>query len=254
MDLSQRHILITGGSSGIGLAFARRFLQLGSQVLITGRNQAKLDAAAAANPGLQTFACDASNIDDLRALAAHVDTHFGKLDLLFNNAGVFTFHNVTTGTDDLLGLTREIDINLSGAIRTVSVLVDRLVENKGVIVNVSSGLAFVPLQAAPVYCATKAGLHSYTVSLRQQLAGKVKVVELMPPAVKTVLTEDLPEDGGFAMLTTEELVAATVPALVAGREEIRPGQSNQLHWMSRIAPGFIQGQLAKGSAELVPRA
>ena len=113
-------------------------------------------------------------------------------------------------------LTREIDVNLSGAIRTVAVLVDRLRANRGTMINVSSSLAYVPLQAAPIYCATKAALHSYTITLRQQLAGEVEVIELMPPAVRTQITEGLPEDGAFSILTTAELVervsAEDVPA------------------------------------------
>ncbi len=254
MKLEGRTILITGGSAGIGLTFAKAFQELGNTVIVTGRTQAKLDAAVEAVPGLHTMRCDASDPEALKALAARVGEEFPKLDVLFNNAGIFIYRNVTTGQDDLLELTREIDINLSGAIRTVSVFVDRLRANQGTIINVSSGLAYVPLQCAPVYCATKAALHSYTVSLRQQLEGKVEVIELMPPAVKTDLTADLPDDGSFAMLTLEQLLAQTMPKLRSGAAEIRPGQASQLHWMSRIAPGFINGQLAKGSADLVPPA
>lgn len=253
MKLTDRTILITGGSAGIGLAFAQKFLSLGNTVIITGRNQAKLDAAVAANPGLHSIQCDAADPDALRALAARIDAEFPKLDVLMNNAGVFIYRNLTTGTDDLLELTREIDINLTGSIRTISVLIDRLKANNGTLINVSSGLAYVPLQAAPIYCATKAALHSYTVTLRQQLKGQLEVIELMPPAVKTDLTAELPEDGAFTLMTTDELVKTTFAKFKSGAEEIRPGQAGQLHWMSRIAPGFINGQLEKGSASLVPK-
>ena len=91
------------------------------------------------------------------------------------------------------------------------------------------------------------------MALRQQLKDQgVEVIELMPPAVKTALTADLPEDGDFKIMTTDELVKETFKGLRAGRDEIRPGQANQLHWMSRIAPGFINAQLEKGSKALVP--
>lgn len=254
MKLTGRTILITGGSAGIGLSFAKHFAATGNVVLITGRNQAKLDAAAAEEPRLHTFRADAASIDDVKALADHVDTNFPALDVLFNNAGVFIYRNLTTGQADLAELTKELDINVAGPIRTVSVLVDRLKKNNGTIINVSSGLAYVPIQAAPIYCATKAALHSYTITLRQQLAGQVEVVELMPPAVKTELTAEIPDNGDFKLITTDELLKASLAGLKKGALEIRPGQANQLHWMSRIAPGFINGQLGNASAELVPSA
>jgi uncharacterized oxidoreductase len=154
---------------------------------------------------------------------------------------------------DLAALTSEIDINVNGTIRTTSALIDVIRANKGTIINVSSALAFVPLTSAPIYCATKAAIHSYTTSLRFQLhdAG-VHVVELMPPAVKTDLAAELSEADGIKLITTDELVAATIKALEAGKVEIRPGQSNQLHWMSRVAPEFINGLLYKASKPLIP--
>jgi uncharacterized oxidoreductase len=154
---------------------------------------------------------------------------------------------------DLGGITSEIDVNLAGPIRLVSALIDQLKSNKGTIINVSSGLAFVPLQAAPIYCSTKAAMHSYTISLRQQLADHgVEVIELMPPAVRTDLAK-LPDDGSVQVITTDVLVDATMKALAKGAKEIRPGQANGLRFMSRVAPGFIEGQLAKNSKRLIPR-
>ena len=254
MKLSGRTILVTGGSAGIGLAFAAKFLELGNTVIITGRTQSKLDAAKAAHPELHTIQCDAADPEAVLALGERVDADFPQLDVLMTNAGVFIYRNLTTKADDLVSLTSELDINVAGPIRTVSVLVDRLKANKGTIINVSSGLAYVPLQCAPIYCATKAALHSYTIALRQQLEGQVEVIELLPPAVKTELTADLPDDAGFAIITVQQLLDGTFPKLRSGAAEIRPGQASQLHWMSRIAPGFINGQLAKGSAALVPKA
>jgi len=253
MKLSGHTILVTGGSAGIGLAFATKFLDLGNEVIISGRRKSKLDEVKAKYPRLHTIASDVGDAAAVASLAAEVKQRFPKLDVLMNNAGVMVSRNLGVPAADLAALTSEIEINVNGTIRTTSALVDVIRANKGTIINVSSALAFVPLTSAPIYCATKAAIHSYTTSLRFHLqdAG-VHVVELMPPAVKTDLTAELSEGDGFKLITTDELVAATIKALEAGKVEIRPGQSNQLHWMSRIAPGFINGQLYKASKPLIP--
>jgi uncharacterized oxidoreductase len=249
MKLSGNTILITGGNGGIGLAFANK-LSADNKVIITGRKQEKLDAAIAANPKLEAIRSDAGDPRAVAALAETVKAKYPKLDVLFNNAGIMTFRNLAKA-EDFAALTSEIDSNLSGPIRLTSALIELLIANKGTIINVSSGLAFVPLPAAPVYCATKAAMHSYTISLRQQLAPHgVEVIELMPPAVKTDLAA-MPEEG-VKVITTDALVDATLKAIAKGKVEIRPGQANQLRFMSRVAPGFIQGQLAKGSKSLIP--
>jgi uncharacterized oxidoreductase len=150
-------------------------------------------------------------------------------------------------------LTTEMDINLGGVVRMTSAFIDILTINKGTLINVSSGLAFVPLSSAPIYCATKAAVHSYTQSLRFQLEESgVEVIELMPPAVKTALSADLPEGGLVALITTDKLLKQTFAALKKGKLEIRPGQAKILALMRRVAPDFINGQLWKASKELVP--
>src|SRR3954465_10354143 len=134
----------------------------------------------------------------------------------------------------------EMNVNVGGVVGTTSALIDVLTSNKGTVINVSSGLAFWPLPSAPIYSATKAAIHSYTQSLRFQLeeAG-VEVIELMPPAVKTELTADFPEDGSVTLITTDELVKQCFAALKAGALEIRPGQAKQLAFMRRVGPDFI---------------
>lgn len=253
MKLDGNTILITGGSAGIGLAMAKQFLALGNKVIITARNPDKLETAKREAPALETYRSDAADPEAVKALAAYVDEHHPDLNVLVNNAGVMIPRNHSTSAQDLIDLTAEIDVNLSGPIRIVSALTDRLKANRGTIINVSSGLAFVPLQLSPIYCATKAGIHSYSISLRQQLKDEgVEVIELMPPAVHTDLTADMPDDGDFKIMTTDELMKETIKGLRAGKVEIRPGQANQLHWMSRIAPGFINAQLEKGSKGMIP--
>lgn len=253
MKINGNTILITGGSSGIGLAFARKFVDLGNDVIITGRNKEKLKTATDAEPRLKAFQCDASKPSEIVKLSKDLKQSHPKLNVLMNNAGVLEFRNLSNPEDNLEQLTNEVTINLDGPIRTVAAFVEQLKINRGTIINVSSGLAYVPLHSAPIYSATKAAIHSYTVSLRLQLKEhNVSVIELMPPGVRTEMTGPMHSDSGVKLISTEDLVKYTIAELKKGEKEIRPGQSNQLHWMSRIAPNFIQGELAKQSKKFIP--
>jgi uncharacterized oxidoreductase len=172
---------------------------------------------------------------------------------LMNNAGIMLYKNLKLPAADLDGLMAEVNINLGGVIRTTSAFIDILAANKGTVINVSSALAFVPLPSAPIYCATKAAVHAYTQSLRFQLEETgVEVIELMPPAVKTAMTAEFSEGEGVTLITTDELIKQSFAGFKAGKLEIRPGQSNQLALMRRIAPNFINRQLWKASRNLVP--
>jgi uncharacterized oxidoreductase len=252
MNLKGRTILITGGSAGIGLAFALKFAELGNEVIVTGRRQAVLDEVKAKHPKLHTIQSDAADLAQLAALAARVKADFPKLDVLINNAGVMLHKNLKAPAADLAGLMTEMNINVGGVIGMTSAFIDILTANKGTLINVSSALAFVPLPSAPIYSASKAAIHSYTQSLRFQLQGTgIEVIELMPPAVKTDLTADLPEDS-LKLVTTDELVKQSFAALKGGALEIRPGQAKQLAFLSRLAPNFINRQLWKAAKKLVP--
>jgi len=254
MRLTGRTILITGGSAGIGLAFALKFLELGNEVIVTGRRQAALDAAKARHPRLHTIQSDVADPAQIAALAERVKRDFPRLDVLMNNAGVGVAKNLATPVDDLDGLVSEVEINVAGVMRMTAALIDVLVRNRGTIINVSSALAFVPVPSMPIYSATKAAVHSYTQSLRFQLEDQgVEVIDLMPPAVRTEMTDELAE-AGVKTITTDELIRQSFASLRAGKLEIRPGQSNQLAFMRRLAPDFINRQLWKVSKALVPAA
>jgi uncharacterized oxidoreductase len=252
MRLTGRTILITGGSAGIGLAFARKFLELGNEVIVTGRREAQLAAVKAQHPKLYTIQSDVADPAQIAALAARVKKDFPKLDVLMNNAGVGVAKNLKTSAGDLAGLMAEVEINVGGVIRTTSALVDILTANQGTVINVSSALAFVPFPAMPIYSATKAAVHSYTQSLRFQLEDSgVEVIDVMPPAVRTEMTSEF-DEAGISSITTDELLKQTIAALRTGKQEIRPGQSNLLAFMRRLAPGFINRQLWNASKALVP--
>jgi uncharacterized oxidoreductase len=171
MKLSNKTILITGGTSGIGLELAKQLLQRDNTVIVTGREQGKLDAARRSLPGVHTFQSDISDPRAIAALHDSVLAQFPALDTLINNAGIM--RNLKLDHDrDLIDVTREIEINLSGPVRMIQQFLPHLKTRQGsLIVNVSSGLAFIPFPASPIYCATKAALHSYTQSMRVQLEG-----------------------------------------------------------------------------------
>jgi uncharacterized oxidoreductase len=248
MKLENRTVLITGGTSGIGLELAKQLHQRGNTVIVTGRDQEKLDAVKRDLPGIHTVRSDVSDPGAIAALHDNVVAQFPALDTLINNAGIM--RNLNLNQDrDLNDVTREIEINLSGPVRMVQQFLAHLKARKGaLIVNVSSGLAFVPLPASPVYCATKAALHSFTQSLRVQLDGTgVTVIELAPPAVETPLlrgefAEEMKEQKG---MDVKVLARRAIAGIEAGKMEIRPGLSNVLKTMSRIAPQFMLRQMAK---------
>jgi len=253
MKLTGRTILITGGSAGNGLGFALKFLELGNTVIVTGRRQTVLDEVKAKYPNLYTIQGDVADTAQIKAVAAHVKANFPKLDVLMNNAGIMLHKNLRAPATDLEGLMTEVNINVGGVIRTTSAFIDILTANRGTVINVSSALAFVPLPSAPIYCATKAAVHSYTQSLRFQLEETgVEVIELMPPGVKTDLTAEMADGRSVRLITTDELIKKSFAALKAGKLEIRPGQSNQLALLRRLAPNFINRQLWKASKKLVP--
>ena len=247
MKLVHRTVLITGGTSGIGLELARQLLQRGNTVVVTGRDQVKLANVAQALPGIHTFQSDVSDPEAIMALHEAVLSRFPALDVLVNNAGIM--RNIKLNEErDLVDLTREIEVDLSGPVRMIQQFLPHLRTRPGaLIVNVSSGLAFIPLPAAPVYCAAKAGLHSFTQSLRLQLQGTgVRVVELAPPGVETPLFrgEFAAETRGQKPMSVQVLATRAIAGIEAGKLEIRPGLANVLKAMSRVAPQFMLKQMA----------
>src|SRR4051812_26121175 len=220
MKLDSKTILVTGGATGIGLALARRFLAAGSKVIICGRRESALRAAAAAHPELVTRVCDLAREEDRAALVKWVIAEHPALDVLVNNAGVQRRIRLDAA-EPWAETQHEIEINLNAPIHLALALLPHLRSRRGTIINVTSGLSFAPYVAAPVYSATKAALHSFTLSLRHQLRESgVRVVEIIPPAVNTDL-------GGVGLHTMgvplEPFADDIVARLAAGEEEIAYG-------------------------------
>ena len=248
MKLRKRTVLVTGGTSGIGLELARQLIARDNTVLITGLDSEKLRRAKVDLPGVHTFQSDATNPDDIAALQQRVAADFPTCDVLINNAGIMRNLNVNAQYP-LTDVTKEIDVALRGPIQMVQAFLPLLKQSpEALIVNVSSGLAFVPFPLSPVYSAAKAGLHAYTRCLRVQLKGsRVAVVELAPPGTETKLFRDefQAEMKAQKAMPVKKLVDQAIAGIEAGRTEIRPGLSNVLYLLSRFVPGLPFGQMAK---------
>jgi uncharacterized oxidoreductase len=181
-------ILITGGGSGIGRALAHRWHDAGSSVIITGRRQQMLDDAIAGRERMAAYILDVTVADEVDAFVRKVLADHPRLNILVNNAGIYSAEKITAHRD-ISDAEAMIQTNIVGPIRMTNALIDHLSAQPGAaIINMSSGLAFVPYPAAPTYSATKAALHSYTAAIRPLLKGRVEVIEIVPPQVQTELT------------------------------------------------------------------
>jgi uncharacterized oxidoreductase len=192
MKITDNTILITGGGSGIGRALAEAFHRLGNQIIIAGRGQKALDETAGANSGMKSLTLDVSDPKSIQSFAAQVTKDYPSLNVLINMAGIMQPEDLLEKPNDLSTSEKTITTNLLGPIRLTAALLPSLQKQpRATIMNVSSGLAFVPLAMTPTYCATKAAIHSYTQSLRYQLkATNIDVIELIPPYVQTTLMGD----------------------------------------------------------------
>jgi uncharacterized oxidoreductase len=250
MKLHGRTVLITGGTSGIGLELARRLLERGNTVAVTGRDRRRIDQARQALPELHVFESDVGDPAAIAALYPHALAELPDLDVLVNNAGIMRNLDLNEPRD-IVDATREIDVLLRGPIQMTQQFLPHLLSRpEALIVNVSSGLAFIPFAISPVYSAAKAGLHAFTRCLRVQLAGtSVRVVELAPPGTETPLfrAEFEREMKGQKAMDVKALVDKALAGIEGGKTEIRPGLANVLNTMSRLAPHFMFNQLTKMS-------
>jgi len=200
MRLTGNSILITGSTSGIGRALAERFHALGNKVIITGRRQALVDEIVAANPGMAGYVSDQADAGAHEAFVKRLLAEHPDLNIVIANAGIMRSERVSTARD-LDDADAMIATNLMAPIRLIDALVDHLSSRPdAAIATVTSGLAFAPLAATATYCATKAALHSYTLSLRAALKDKVEVIELAPPGVQTDLTPGQADRDGYMPL------------------------------------------------------
>lgn len=234
MKLSGNTILITGGGSGIGLAFAERFIKAGNHVIVCGRRESVLEKAKEKFPSLITRVCDVTVESDRVALFDWVTTNYPEVNVLVNNAGIQQrFHVLKEDIKDNWSYySKEITVNTEAPIHLLMLFAPYFAaKEEATIINVTSGLAFTPMVIAPIYSATKAALHSFTVSLRHQLSDtSVEVIEVAPPAVNTDL-------GGVGLHTfgesLEDFADGIFKGFEEGKQEIGYGGSVSRLRMSR---------------------
>jgi len=213
MQTNGNTILITGGGSGIGRELAHKWHDLGNTVIVAGRTQASLDETAVGHANIHTMIVDVGDADDLARFAKKVVEVHPAINVLVNNAGIMRFEDITEERE-LGDAEATIATNLLGPIRLIDGLIEHLkAQENAAIINVTSGLAFVPMPRTATYSATKAAMHSYTVSLRAKLEGKVEVIELAPPAVQTELTPGQSTREGYMPL--DEFIEETMLGFTA---------------------------------------
>ncbi|HEY3874435.1 MAG TPA: SDR family NAD(P)-dependent oxidoreductase [Candidatus Kapabacteria bacterium] len=230
MDLRNNTVLITGGATGIGLELAKAFLERGNSVLICGRREEKLEAARHEFPSLTYRVADILNRSDRGAIFEWSASE--GVNILVNNAGMQREVDFTKGLEALESGDNEIGINLEAAVYLTAAFTPYLMTKaSAAIANVSSGLGFIPIASLPIYCATKAALHSLTISLRHQLRNsRVKVFEIIPPTVDTELDRGARARRGQIDrgISAKEVAEETMRGMAEDLNEIAIGRAASL--------------------------
>lgn len=234
-------VLITGGTSGIGMALADAFINQGADVAVCGRSEAALERFSRAHPKALAIQADVT-IDSARsAMLNAVAERFGRLDILINNAGTFVERNFTNGTEATQDLEQEVALNLTAPIQLTGAALNRWPDMTA-IVFVTSGFALVSPTRAPTYGAVKAGLHAFAEGLRRQLAPRgTHILELLPPAVDTPMNANLPGK----KMAPAKVAKITLKALARRQSMALPGATRQLPMLLRIAPNAIKRMVGK---------
>ncbi|HEY0054443.1 MAG TPA: SDR family NAD(P)-dependent oxidoreductase [Pedobacter sp.] len=244
MDLQGNTILITGGSSGIGLALVKAFYALNNKVIIVARDHAKLELIKKQFPQIDVFQCDLTKQSDIDNLVVFIERNHPNLNMLFNNAAIQYNYDFVTEPNIVNKVEYEVSANLTSVIKLCGLLLPTLVGNKNAaVVNISSGLALLPKKSAPVYCATKAAIHNFTKAFRYQMEStNLRVFEILPALIDTPMTDGR----GKGKISPEKLVDEFLKDFKNNRFESYIGKTKLLKLISRIWPNFADRILKNG--------
>jgi len=240
MKLSNNTILITGGATGIGLELAKEFVAKGNTVIICGRREEKLNEAKKILPQVMIKQFDIGNMEQRRELYTFCVTNYPEINILVNNAGIQREIDFRKGEQSYLQGDNEVTINLEACFHLTALFTPHFIkQSEAAIINVTSGLGLVPLSITPIYSATKAGLHSFSISLRKQLADtSVKVFEIIPPIVDTGLDRGVRDKRGQTDkgIKPEQVAKESIEAIKKDKFEIPIGIVKVLRIGSRVSP------------------
>jgi uncharacterized oxidoreductase len=245
MKLSDNTVLVTGGGSGIGLALAKAFARHSNNtVIVCGRNAQKLEAVHAKNPAIATFPCDIASDQNQQRFTEAITQKYPNFNILINNAGIqhnYSFPDTRSHAD---AIEEEVSINFLAQVKLTDRLLPILMQQpSAAIVNVTSALAVVPKQSAPIYCATKAAMHIFTKALRYQLENTpVRVFEIIPTLVETEMTKGR----GKGKITPEALAAEALRGIESDRYEIRIEKTKILFALHRLLPSVAERIIKNG--------
>ena len=234
MELSNNTILLTGGTSGIGLELLRQFYNLGNKIIVASSSPDKLNNLHRHYPGVSTVVCDLGDTKAVRKLLAHCLNTYPEINILINNAGIQYRYDWLEEEDGFNKIAKELRVNLSSPLYLIYGLLPQLQKQKqAAIINVSSALAFHPKKSAPVYCASKAALHNLSKSLRYQLEGSsIKVFEIIPPMVDTPMTAGR----GKGKLSPKQLADEFMRNFRRNKYESNIGKTKLLRLIGRLYP------------------
>lgn len=243
MKTTGNTVLITGGATGIGFSLAEEFVKAGNEVIICGRREDKLNEAKEKLPQIHTKVCDLSKEQERKSLFEWAISNFKNINMLVNNAGIQRMIDFKKGTAELFSGEDEIEINLKAYVHLSAYFIPEFMKQKeSAIINISSGLGFIPLTIVPIYSATKAAIHSFTISLRHQLKNTpIKVFEIIPPTVDTQLDKGARDKRGQQDrgISPDEVAKAAMSGIEKDEYEIAVGRAVNLRAGARNNPEEI---------------